>query len=147
MAEMSTGVFADGAAKGNPGPGGWGGVVVTPHGQATEPGGGPPHPAKQPGGGAAATAAAPHSGRARGTRKSRQRRAFVSERRRRPARAPRHVGRMRAPGEGSVRSPLQEGDEPGGGGSDPAELGLLGERRLTVLDPTSCGYGSSARSA
>jgi ribonuclease HI len=32
-------VFTDGAAKGNPGPGGWGAVVVTPDGQVTELGG------------------------------------------------------------------------------------------------------------
>lgn len=32
-------VFTDGAAKGNPGPGGWGVVVVTPDGQVTELGG------------------------------------------------------------------------------------------------------------
>ena len=29
-------VFTDGAAKGNPGPGGWGAVIVTPHGEVTE---------------------------------------------------------------------------------------------------------------
>ena len=33
-------VFTDGAAKGNPGPGGWGVVVVTPGGHVTELGGG-----------------------------------------------------------------------------------------------------------
>ena len=43
MAEMSTVVFADGAAKGNPGPGGWGAIVVTPDGQVTELGGGTRH--------------------------------------------------------------------------------------------------------
>jgi ribonuclease HI len=32
-------LFTDGAAKGNPGPGGWGAVVVTPAGQVTELGG------------------------------------------------------------------------------------------------------------
>jgi ribonuclease HI len=32
-------VFTDGAAKGNPGPGGWGTVVVTPDGEVTELGG------------------------------------------------------------------------------------------------------------
>src|SRR4051794_5943208 len=32
-------VFTDGAAKGNPGPGGWGVVIVTPEGQVTELGG------------------------------------------------------------------------------------------------------------
>ena len=35
--------FADGAAKGNPGPGGWGAIVVTPDGRVTEIGGGEPH--------------------------------------------------------------------------------------------------------
>jgi len=43
MAEMPTVVFADGAAKGNPGPGGWGAIVVTPPGQVTELGGGARH--------------------------------------------------------------------------------------------------------
>jgi ribonuclease HI len=32
-------VFTDGAAKGNPGPGGWGAIVVTPRGEVTELGG------------------------------------------------------------------------------------------------------------
>ena len=32
-------VFSDGAAKGNPGPGGWGVVIVTPDGEVTELGG------------------------------------------------------------------------------------------------------------
>ena len=32
-------VFSDGAAKGNPGPGGWGAVIVTPDGEVTELGG------------------------------------------------------------------------------------------------------------
>ena len=36
-------VFTDGAAKGNPGPGGWGAVVVTPDQRVTELGGGSPH--------------------------------------------------------------------------------------------------------
>jgi len=36
-------VFTDGAAKGNPGPGGWGVIVVTPEGHVTELGGGSPH--------------------------------------------------------------------------------------------------------
>jgi ribonuclease HI len=36
-------VFADGAALGNPGPGGWGAIVVRPDGQVTELGGGVPH--------------------------------------------------------------------------------------------------------
>ena len=35
--------FTDGAAKGNPGPGGWGAVVVTLDGQVAELGGGAPH--------------------------------------------------------------------------------------------------------
>jgi ribonuclease HI len=36
-------VFTDGAAKGNPGPGGWGAIVVTPDERVTELGGGSPH--------------------------------------------------------------------------------------------------------
>jgi ribonuclease HI len=36
-------VFTDGAAKGNPGPGGWGVVIVTPDGHVTELGGGSRH--------------------------------------------------------------------------------------------------------
>lgn len=36
-------VFTDGAAKGNPGPGGWGVIVVTPDQRVTELGGGAPH--------------------------------------------------------------------------------------------------------
>ncbi|HZP42722.1 MAG TPA: ribonuclease HI [Candidatus Binatia bacterium] len=36
-------VFADGAAKGNPGPGGWGVVIATPTGHVTELGGAEPH--------------------------------------------------------------------------------------------------------
>ncbi|TMA40431.1 MAG: reverse transcriptase-like protein, partial [Deltaproteobacteria bacterium] len=43
MADMPIVVFADGAAKGNPGPGGWGAIVVTPDGQVTELGGGARH--------------------------------------------------------------------------------------------------------
>jgi ribonuclease HI len=35
-------VFTDGAAKRNPGPGGWGAVIVTPAGHVTELGGGAP---------------------------------------------------------------------------------------------------------
>lgn len=35
--------FTDGAAKGNPGPGGWGAVIVTLDGHVTERGGGAPH--------------------------------------------------------------------------------------------------------
>jgi ribonuclease HI len=38
--EQSIVVFSDGATKGNPGPGGWGTVIVTPDGQVTELGGG-----------------------------------------------------------------------------------------------------------
>jgi ribonuclease HI len=36
-------VFTDGAAKGNPGPGGWGVVIVTPDDRVRELGGGSPH--------------------------------------------------------------------------------------------------------
>ena len=36
-------LFTDGAAKGNPGPGGWGAIVLTPGGMVTELGGGSPH--------------------------------------------------------------------------------------------------------
>jgi ribonuclease HI len=36
-------VFTDGAAKGNPGPGGWGAIVVTPDQHVTELGGGSPY--------------------------------------------------------------------------------------------------------
>jgi ribonuclease HI len=36
-------VFTDGAAKGNPGPGGWGAIVVTPDRTVTELGGGSAH--------------------------------------------------------------------------------------------------------
>ena len=36
-------VFTDGAAKGNPGPGGWGAIVVTPAGRVRELGGGSGH--------------------------------------------------------------------------------------------------------
>jgi len=43
MAETPIVVFADGAAKGNPGPGGWGAIVVTPEGRVTELGGGVGH--------------------------------------------------------------------------------------------------------
>ena len=35
--------FTDGAASGNPGPGGWAAVVVTPAGHVTELGGGAAH--------------------------------------------------------------------------------------------------------
>ena len=40
MSEQQIVVFTDGAAKRNPGPGGWGVVIVTPDGQVTELGGG-----------------------------------------------------------------------------------------------------------
>lgn len=40
MRERPTIVFTDGGAKGNPGPGGWGVVIVTPDGLVTELGGG-----------------------------------------------------------------------------------------------------------
>ena len=36
-------VFTDGAAKGNPGPGGWGAIIVTPDAMVAELGGGSPH--------------------------------------------------------------------------------------------------------
>jgi ribonuclease HI len=36
-------VFTDGAAKGNPGPGGWGAIIVTPDQRVAELGGGSPH--------------------------------------------------------------------------------------------------------
>jgi ribonuclease HI len=42
MSELQTIVYTDGASKGNPGPGGWGAIVVTPDGQVTELGGGVP---------------------------------------------------------------------------------------------------------
>jgi ribonuclease HI len=38
-----TTVFTDGAAKGNPGPGGWGAIIVTPDAIVAELGGGSPH--------------------------------------------------------------------------------------------------------
>jgi ribonuclease HI len=41
--DRSTIVFTDGAAKGNPGPGGWATIVITPEGTVTELGGGSPH--------------------------------------------------------------------------------------------------------
>jgi ribonuclease HI len=43
MPDMPIVAFADGAAKGNPGPGGWGAVVVSPAGEVSELGGGAPH--------------------------------------------------------------------------------------------------------
>ena len=42
MTEQPIVVFTDGAAKRNPGPGGWGVVIVTPDGHVTELGGGAP---------------------------------------------------------------------------------------------------------
>ncbi|HEV8394568.1 MAG TPA: RNase H family protein [Vicinamibacterales bacterium] len=43
MADLPITLFTDGAAKGNPGPGGWGAIVVTPDGHILELGGGSPH--------------------------------------------------------------------------------------------------------
>ena len=43
MSEQPIVVFTDGAAKGNPGPGGWGAVILTPDGHVTELGGRAPH--------------------------------------------------------------------------------------------------------
>jgi len=43
MSEMPIVIFADGAAKGNPGPGGWGVIVVTPAGEVMELAGRVPH--------------------------------------------------------------------------------------------------------
>ena len=43
MNDMPITVFSDGAAKGNPGPGGWGVVAITPDGSVTELGGSEPH--------------------------------------------------------------------------------------------------------
>jgi ribonuclease HI len=43
MADSPIILFTDGAAKGNPGPGGWGAIVVTPEHHVTELGGGSPH--------------------------------------------------------------------------------------------------------
>ena len=40
MSEQQTVVFTDGASKGNPGPGGWGVIIVWPDGRVTELGGG-----------------------------------------------------------------------------------------------------------
>ena len=40
MSEQQIMVFTDGASKGNPGPGGWGVIIVTPDGHVTELGGG-----------------------------------------------------------------------------------------------------------
>jgi ribonuclease HI len=43
MPERDIVVFTDGAAKGNPGPGGWAAIVVTPSGEVIELGGGAPY--------------------------------------------------------------------------------------------------------
>ncbi len=43
MDPSGTVVFTDGAAKGNPGPGGWGAIVVSPGGTVAELGAGSPH--------------------------------------------------------------------------------------------------------
>jgi len=43
MSEMPIVAFADGAAKGNPGPGGWAAIIITPEGEVTELGGGSPY--------------------------------------------------------------------------------------------------------
>jgi len=43
MSALPVVVFCDGAAKGNPGPGGWGVVIATPEGRVTELGGAAPH--------------------------------------------------------------------------------------------------------
>src|SRR5688572_23145707 len=43
MREQPVIAFTDGAASGNPGPGGWGAVIVLPHGHVTELGGGAAH--------------------------------------------------------------------------------------------------------
>lgn len=43
MSDDSIAVFTDGAAKGNPGPGGWGVVIITPDEHVVELGGGAPH--------------------------------------------------------------------------------------------------------
>ena len=43
MREQAIVVFTDGAAKGNPGPGGWGAIIATPDGHVTELGGGAAH--------------------------------------------------------------------------------------------------------
>jgi ribonuclease HI len=43
MSHLPIMVFTDGAAKGNPGPGGWGAIVVTSDQHVTELGGGSPH--------------------------------------------------------------------------------------------------------
>jgi ribonuclease HI len=43
MRDLPIIAFTDGAAKGNPGPGGWGAIIVTPDQHVTELGGGSPH--------------------------------------------------------------------------------------------------------
>ena len=43
MSEQPIVAFTDGAAKGNPGPGGWGAIIVTPAGHVAELGGGAVH--------------------------------------------------------------------------------------------------------
>ncbi len=43
MSDLPIVAFTDGAAKGNPGPGGWGAVIVTPDRRVIELGGGSPH--------------------------------------------------------------------------------------------------------
>jgi ribonuclease HI len=43
MTHVASIVFTDGAAKGNPGPGGWGVIVITPDQRVTELGGGSPY--------------------------------------------------------------------------------------------------------
>ena len=43
MAEQPIIAFTDGAASGNPGPGGWGAIIVSPDGHVTELGGGAAH--------------------------------------------------------------------------------------------------------
>lgn len=58
-------VFTDGAASGNPGPGGWGTIIVTPAGHVTELGGGEPHTTNNRMELSAAIAAATHLGNAR----------------------------------------------------------------------------------
>ena len=42
MTQSEIVIFTDGSSKGNPGPGGWGAVIVTPDGQVSERGGGAP---------------------------------------------------------------------------------------------------------
>jgi ribonuclease HI len=42
MSDAQIVIFTDGASKGNPGPGGWGAIILTPAGRVTELGGGDP---------------------------------------------------------------------------------------------------------